>query len=301
METSHMQASALPSTLSSNTVTLQVTILMSVWRRRGQSEYKQSRPMLTLQKMKMNTYWYRVSQQQSSRMNMFTAQYSWAKVSSGASLTQVHRSMWYQTRRTGVLPMHFGSEWQEAMRLWTQGIQQDVTSTWQCVCHIRVNGYTEGCPHSVPCGPANGQHFTTTDGLRRFCLGGFCCCRYLLCRCHDYVSRKTGCWICRPFPAYWKDAHPVKLHIDESVKSVRQKTRVLEVFCRLSKSEATDYDTVKEVMHKRYNLTEDGHRQKFHTCAPEDGENPNMLIVRLKTYLERSMKISEMPQTYDGL
>ena len=72
-------------------------------------------------------------------------------------------------------------------------------------------------------------------------------------------------------------------------------------FCRLSKSEATDYDRVKEVLHKRYNLTEDGYRQKFHTCAPEDGENQNMLIVRLKTYLERSMKISEMKQTYDGL
>ena len=64
---------------------------------------------------------------------------------------------------------------------------------------------------------------------------------------------------------------PVKLHIDESVKSVHQKTRALEVFCRLSTSEATDYDRVKEVLHKRYNLTEDGYRQKFHTCAPEDG------------------------------
>ena len=77
--------------------------------------------------------------------------------------------------------------------------------------------------------------------------------------------------------------------------------RALEVFCRLSESEAIDYDRVKEVLQKRYNLTEDGYRQKFRACTPEDGENPNMFIVRLKTYLERWMKLSETPQTYDGL
>ncbi|KAK3784255.1 hypothetical protein RRG08_031639 [Elysia crispata] len=46
-----------------------------------------------------------------------------------------------------------------------------------------------------------------------------------------------------------------------------------------------------------YNLTEDGYRQRFRTCSPEEGENPNMFIVRLKTNLERWMK----PQTYEAL
>ena len=77
--------------------------------------------------------------------------------------------------------------------------------------------------------------------------------------------------------------------------------RALEIFCRLSESEAIDYDRVKEVLQKRYNLTEDGYRQKFRTCTAEDGENPSMFIVRLKTYLKRWMKLSETPQTYDGL
>ena len=76
--------------------------------------------------------------------------------------------------------------------------------------------------------------------------------------------------------------------------------RALEVFCRLSESEAINYDRVKEVLQKRY-LTEDGYRQKFRAGTPEDGENPSMFIVRLKTYLERWMKLSETPQTYDGL
>ena len=77
--------------------------------------------------------------------------------------------------------------------------------------------------------------------------------------------------------------------------------RTLEVFCRLSESEAIDYHRVKEVLRKRYNLTEDGYRQKFRAGTPEDGENTNVFIVRLKTHLERWMKLSETPQTYDGL
>ena len=52
--------------------------------------------------------------------------------------------------------------------------------------------------------------------------------------------------------------------------------RTLEVFCRLSESEAIVYDRVKEVLKKRHILTEDGYRQKFRAGTPEDGENPNM-------------------------
>ncbi|KAK3787328.1 hypothetical protein RRG08_025281 [Elysia crispata] len=60
-------------------------------------------------------------------------------------------------------------------------------------------------------------------------------------------------------------------------------------------NEATDYDRVKEVRQKRYNLTEDGYRERFRTCSPEEGENPSMSIVRLKIYLERWMKLAEAP------
>ena len=77
--------------------------------------------------------------------------------------------------------------------------------------------------------------------------------------------------------------------------------RALDVFCHLSESEAMDYDRVKEVLQKRYNLTEDGYRQKFRAGTPDDGENANMFIVRLKTYLEKWMKLFETPQTYDEL
>ena len=58
---------------------------------------------------------------------------------------------------------------------------------------------------------------------------------------------------------------------------------------------------VSRKSYKRYNLTEDGYRQRFRTCSPEEGENPSMFIVRLKTYLERWMKLAEAPQTYEAL
>ena len=77
--------------------------------------------------------------------------------------------------------------------------------------------------------------------------------------------------------------------------------RALKAFCRLSENEATDYDRVKEVLQKRYNLTEDGYRQRFRTCSPEEGGNPSMFIVSPKTYLERWMKLAEAPQTYEAL
>ncbi|KAK3784943.1 hypothetical protein RRG08_059704 [Elysia crispata] len=77
--------------------------------------------------------------------------------------------------------------------------------------------------------------------------------------------------------------------------------RALEAFCRLSETEATDSVRVKEFLQKGYNLTEDGYRQRFNTCSPEEGENPSMYIVRLKIYLERWMKLAEAPQTYEAL
>ncbi|KAK3712187.1 hypothetical protein RRG08_008339, partial [Elysia crispata] len=64
--------------------------------------------------------------------------------------------------------------------------------------------------------------------------------------------------------------------------------------------EAACYDRVKEILQKRYNLTEDGYRQRFRTCSSEEGENPSMFFVRLKTCLERWMELAKAPQTYEA-
>ncbi|RUS84546.1 hypothetical protein EGW08_007715 [Elysia chlorotica] len=64
--------------------------------------------------------------------------------------------------------------------------------------------------------------------------------------------------------------------------------RALDCFCRLSTEDAKNYDAIKLALQKRYNLTEDGYRLMFRQCKPEEGENPGMFVVRLKTYLERA-------------
>ncbi|KAK3731618.1 hypothetical protein RRG08_058029, partial [Elysia crispata] len=53
-----------------------------------------------------------------------------------------------------------------------------------------------------------------------------------------------------------------------------------------------------EVLQKRYNLIEDGYRQRFRTCSPEE---ERMFIVRLKTCLEQWMKLAETLQAYEAL
>ena len=50
--------------------------------------------------------------------------------------------------------------------------------------------------------------------------------------------------------------------------------------------EAIYYGRVEEILQRRFSLTEDDYRHKFRACTAEDGENPSMFNVRLKTYLE---------------
>ncbi|KAK3778704.1 hypothetical protein RRG08_012977 [Elysia crispata] len=99
-----------------------------------------------------------------------------------------------------------------------------------------------------------------------------------------------------------KEEREAKLQAEERLRMEEMRTQLeLAKIQAQAKTEATEYDRVKEVLQKRYNLTEDGYRQRFRTCSPEEGENPSMFIVRLKTYLERWMKLAEAPQTYEAL
>lgn len=50
---------------------------------------------------------------------------------------------------------------------------------------------------------------------------------------------------------------------------------------------------------RRYQLTEDGFRQKFKTSKQEPGETVGQLAVRLSNYLIRRMDIVKVQKTYD--
>ncbi|XP_066263283.1 uncharacterized protein [Branchiostoma lanceolatum] len=77
--------------------------------------------------------------------------------------------------------------------------------------------------------------------------------------------------------------------------------RALEVFSRLDNTEAQDYKSVKEALMKRYNLTEEGFRAKFRQSKPEEGESAGQFLVRINSYLERWVELSDATKHYEDL
>ncbi|XP_078598163.1 uncharacterized protein LOC144874156 [Branchiostoma floridae x Branchiostoma japonicum] len=77
--------------------------------------------------------------------------------------------------------------------------------------------------------------------------------------------------------------------------------KALAVYSRLSDDDAKDYKKVKDAILKRYELTEDGFKKKFRSEVPQEGEGPDQYIVRLSSYLNRWIELSDTPKTYEGL
>jgi len=79
------------------------------------------------------------------------------------------------------------------------------------------------------------------------------------------------------------------------------KGRALEVYSRLPVREAQNYDVLKEALLKRFNLTEDGFKQKFKTAKPEINEAPSQFIARLESYLMRWIDLANVEKEFEGL
>ena len=77
--------------------------------------------------------------------------------------------------------------------------------------------------------------------------------------------------------------------------------RALDVYSRLPETSASDYDTLKEALLKRYELTENGFRNRFKTSKPEHGESPEQFFIRLGNYLTRWIELSGINKDYDSL
>ena len=73
------------------------------------------------------------------------------------------------------------------------------------------------------------------------------------------------------------------------------------MYSRLSEEAAKDYDKVKIVLMKIYDLTEDGYRRKFRASKLEVDESQDQFIVRLDRYLLRWLELSDTKRTFDGL
>ena len=77
--------------------------------------------------------------------------------------------------------------------------------------------------------------------------------------------------------------------------------RALDVYALLPFDKAKDYDELKSALLKRFELTEDGFRQKFRGCRPENGETFQQFAVRMGSYFDRWLEMSKVKPTYDGL
>ena len=63
--------------------------------------------------------------------------------------------------------------------------------------------------------------------------------------------------------------------------STRQQGKALDVHSRLVSTEATEYDKLCDALMKKYQLTEEGFRQKFRSSKQEVGETAGQFMVRL--------------------
>ena len=79
------------------------------------------------------------------------------------------------------------------------------------------------------------------------------------------------------------------------------KGKALEVYFRLPVKDAQTYEILKDALLKRFNLTEEGFKQKFKTAKPEVGEAPTQFIARLESYLMRWIDLADVKKDFDRL
>ena len=72
--------------------------------------------------------------------------------------------------------------------------------------------------------------------------------------------------------------------------------RALEIYARLSTTEAADYNAVKIALLKGYNKTENGYKLKFRDSKPEGNESTTQFITRLTIYLDKWIEMANITE-----
>ena len=77
--------------------------------------------------------------------------------------------------------------------------------------------------------------------------------------------------------------------------------RAMDVYTRMSDTDASDYDKLKKALLTRHNYTEDGYRKRFREATPETEETPDQFVIRLKNYLAKWLELSgSSPVNFDS-
>ena len=79
------------------------------------------------------------------------------------------------------------------------------------------------------------------------------------------------------------------------------KGKALDVYCRLPKEDALDYDKLKNALLQRFEMTEEGFRRRFRSGRPEKGETFVQYVSRAKNYLQRWLQLAKVDESYEAL
>jgi len=79
------------------------------------------------------------------------------------------------------------------------------------------------------------------------------------------------------------------------------KGKALEVYSRLPVEEAHDFDKLKLALLKRFQLTEEGFKERFRSAKAEQGESPAQFLARLSSYLSRWVDMAQVNHDFDSL
>ena len=77
--------------------------------------------------------------------------------------------------------------------------------------------------------------------------------------------------------------------------------KALQVYSRLSAKDAQDYEQVRDALFKRFNLSEDGFRNKFRQTRPEKDESPCQFLQRLENLFDRWVQLANIKHSFDEL
>ena len=79
------------------------------------------------------------------------------------------------------------------------------------------------------------------------------------------------------------------------------KGKALHVYSRLPVKDVQEYETLKDALLKRFNLTEEGFKQKFKSARPQPGEAPTQFIARIESNLMRWIDLANVMKDFNGL
>ena len=79
------------------------------------------------------------------------------------------------------------------------------------------------------------------------------------------------------------------------------KGRALDVYDRLSTEDAADYDKLKDVSLKNFDMTERGFRKKFHYSRPERSETFIQFSSRLCSYLNKWLTMAKVEKSFEAV